>query len=202
MNQQKPIDLSSAKVLQALGSSKIVAEAVAAADAKLATRRELLARDMAKLERDAERDFPKLNAAVETVAQEQRDAEAALWKIKLNGDAALSARSAASFTFTREHSALERELIATAAPEITDFITEIWAQLQNPPTPTLGYDVVKNPITGKREELRSSNVAAIYNRLTALRAAAEKAEAMRLEPDQSNIVERLAHLRSTLPGIN
>ena len=192
--------IPAARLLEALEPTKVAQAALSDLAVRELSVRQDLANRLEELVRTEEREYPKRQAAVDSAVTALRKVEATLLQARMAVNEAQLVRSAASHTFSTQHSAIEHELLASASPEIAAFLDEMRDIITRPPQPSItGSGVSKHPVTGKRQEFRESNFAAINAFLVAVREVISEAEAMRLEPDQSTVAVRLAALRETLP---
>ena len=193
---------SDQQIIAAIEPTPLVQKALGDLATRNAEQRLVIVQRLAAVEKDAERNAPKLAKDLAEATTELRRAEAALLAAARKVHAAQSAKSSAGFAFGREHDELEHQLVLGAAPELAAFIREVSDELNNPPQPNvIDTQVSRNAVTGRREKVEVTNLESIYSRLKALRAAAEKAKLMQLDADQSDVSERLARLRSSLPSI-
>jgi len=192
-----------AETLKLLADSNVLKEAREEAAAQLLAKRKGLAAELRKLEREAEKEFPKLRTAVEAAAAEVHAAESVLDLAREKYRAAASAVSAGSFGHSRSRDELELELRATAAPEIDAFIRSAWEEWESlAKQASTSMEISRHRVTGRRREVGSSNTASINARRQALRHVIAAAEELKLEPiEPASIPARLAKLRDELPSV-
>lgn len=191
------------KFLEFLRGSEVVRKAVAERDNQVQAFRKSAADKLAKLDAAAEASFPKLRAARDAADAEARAAEIQ-WREACNrAQQARNDLSTASQKHASELLRLEAQLAETASPEIAIFISEMLEEHEkcfkqfafSNSTETV------NRITGRKTTVNVNNKASVLARQAAIRDAQAAAEAMRLEPDQSNVSVRLQLLRNNLPAI-
>ena len=115
-----------------------------------------------------------------------------------------AARAKESWEWTTERNALEAAQIETASPLIETFVTEMRKEHDrvgrepNPQTTELQV----NQNTGNRVSVPvKGKVVRVQDRLAAINGAIDAALALRLQPDQSNIAQKLDELRAGLPKV-
>jgi hypothetical protein len=189
-------------VLKLLAGSEFVRKAQSDAAARTLTERVVRVAELSRLERDAERDFPKLRAAADAAMADFVAAEKALAPARAKHAAAAARLSTASFAFTNEHDRLEQELRATASLEISLFVTWAWTEWEANAKALSGHSAIaRHVVTRERRSVGASNLKSITARRAALREAIVVAEAMLFEPDQAGVSARLEQLRQALPAI-
>ena len=190
-------------VVEAILNSPVAKEAESRHQAAIAARRRDLATERAALEKRAVADFRAHEAAQAKATEEHERAVAALRVAKANMGALLAGRAAACHQFDTRVNDIENELRETADPAIAAFIDElrdaIEVTLRTPPVHDV--ETLRNPATGEIRTAARSQRVMPAQRAQALRDAIAAAEALRLEPDQDKVDDRLAALRARLPVI-
>jgi hypothetical protein len=209
------------KLVDALRSSPLARKAVAEHEAATLERRTALVAEIEKLDKNAARELPPLQADVETALAEfnaaqdamlgnhfdrPKYAQAVAARILARGkiDVARDKSVNASLAYSSRRDALERELRESAAPEIklfkSEMLTAFWATRNKPPEirPII---ISANPLAGTASRAIASNAASAAARMRAIRAAMDQADLMALEPDQRGVDVRLEKLRHSLPAI-
>lgn len=197
------IELTTNELLAALRDAPVVRKAVEDKSAAVANRRKELAADLEKLERQAAKDYDDQNSQIAAAQEAVRAVEQALQAARAKLSQANAARTTASFTYDRQRSEIETELVAGAHPAIATFIEwcrDEWHRAQRTPI-VVESDVVKNKVTGRKVETRTTNHSTIVERIDALRAAITEAEDLRLQADQTSVPSQLDALRANLPVI-
>lgn len=192
-----------AAIIDALRHTPEIAAAVASNESRKRSARQELAKRLTKAEDDMAKRVVALDAALDATMHEVKIAEAKLAEARVAASSARMAKTQASFGFTAEHDAIERELRDTCSPEIGLFITEMrdeWDRTLKL-TPEISVDTITNQITGSRVRIETGRgTASILARVAAIREAIATAEEMKLEADQSSVSMLLQELRQNLPA--
>jgi hypothetical protein len=209
------------RLVDALRSSPLARKAVAEHEAAVLERRTALVAEIEKLDKNAERELPPLQQAVDAALAEfnaaqgameanhcdrQKFATAAATRILARGkiDVARDKSVIASLAYSARRDALVRDLRDSAAPEIQLFKSEMltaFLETRNTPPETQSILVSQNALAGRSSSAIKSNAASAAARMRAIRAAMDEADLMALEPDQRGIDVRLEKLRQSLPAI-
>lgn len=195
-------DAPAEAVIDALRGSKIVRDAIAASATQVADQRKRLAAELAALERDSG-DWEAASAEIEAARAAVTELEQKLREAKERFDRARLARASHSHSIAARRDEIVASLRETAPPLIAAFIREMWAEVEKVQKAPVAEEIDGgvNPITGKRViKNPRSNLAALVIRHAAVRHAIEKAEALKLAPDQTSIAAQLEHLRAELPS--
>lgn len=197
-----PSGRSPTTLLTALDGHKVAREAYAVIDDAVAQRRHAVAARMAEVEREAEETFKREHEAIDKAVADLRKAEAAVLAASHVAQHAQAVRSGSSARITAEHDKLERELIATAAPQIAEFLQWVHDELCSRPNPVeIERAIETNKTTGRKSQTVRTNAASIHARLRALREAKAAAEELQLIADQSDVEAQLQRLRDSIPAI-
>lgn len=190
-------------VLDVLRGSEFVQKATAARAAQVLNFRKAAAKKLADLETSTAKLLTDLRAAREAAIEEARAAEIRWREASNNAQRAQNALSSASHNFSSEQIRLENQLVETANPEITLFLSEMYEELEKALKSFAFHHHIetKNVITGSKTVITVNNKTSVLSRREAIREAIAAAEAMRLDPDQSAVSERLQELRQALPAI-
>jgi hypothetical protein len=193
-----------AKILEIVAGSAAVRKAIAEQDALVLERRKFLSSEISCLDRQASRDFPKMEAAVADALAAAREAEKALKDANHKLALAANAKTNASFNYGNMRDELERELRATSNPALTEFIAAMRDATQETRKGfRVEHEVVeRNPITGAVKRTQASNAAEVNRRLAAIDEAMQAAQDMALDPDQSSVPNKLAKLKAGLPALS
>ncbi len=193
------------QIIDALSQTPAVKDALASQHTRSVATRADLRRELAELEKAATKELPKLSKAVDSAIEGQRRAEVALLEAKRAVDRAVSARSNFSFSYDRQADVLNGLLRAGADNASIDAFVS-WANkaIDEARRAPIAIDVqtTTSQVTKAKITTASTNKPSILARIDALRSAIEKAEAMRLESDQSNVTGALAALKAALPAIS
>jgi DNA-binding NarL/FixJ family response regulator len=194
---------SDEKLLAALRRSPVVEKIIVEDAARAIAERQKIIDARAELERKASVDFPKLDKAVQSAIAGKVEVEKAIQAANYKLNAAVAAKSAASSFYTMEDHRLEQILRDGADRSLfDDFAYDMRTELIDARKKYVGGTVtVKNRATRKDESVGFNNADSVNLRLSAINAAMEEAENLRLRADQSGVAERLAALRATLPEI-
>ncbi len=197
---QRLTEMKLGRIVDALMPHPVVQAALAEDQRQKTEARRAVAERLAAITAAAAKSLPKSRAALDVAKAELVRAEKALLGARAKVQRLQQEASNTSFAFTREHDALEQQLIAGADPAILVFIDEMRSIVERPPQVTMTESRIDvHPVTGRRQEVRETNFAAIQRYLEAVREAISQAEALRLLPDQTDIEARLAQLRTSLP---
>jgi len=197
-------DLDTQKFLDALQAHPIGKEIKNTAQAETIAARKKLIEALAANEAKADKAFPLLAKAVDTAVAKVRAAEKALQAANEDLWKANQAKSNASFDHTGERHRIEALLSDT---EYYETITEFQREMRNGQDDArkqfdFHNEVIVNALTGATTHRGYDNRASVDARISAMRAAIDQAEALRLIADQSNVPERLAAIRSSLPKVS
>jgi hypothetical protein len=124
-------------------------------------------------------------------------------EIKLG--ASTTGKVALSFSFQARRDELHRRLRQTAHPAIAAFVHQMRYEEMDKlrkEQPREASTWTRSAVTGKRVGNSSSNLASIVIRMHAVRRAADDAEALYLQPDQSTVPAQLGELLRNLPDID
>ena len=170
--------------------------------AAVIAKRKALAANIAELKAKREAERPKVIANQEAAINERQKALASL---KAADDHLLAAGLARDRLFIdgQRIEWLECGLAAEAAPEIDVFIT--WCRDDVTATRAaldVRHNRKKHFVTGEITfTVAFSNEDSVSARIAALGAAIERAELLKLEPDQGRMDKRLAEIRKSIPSI-
>lgn len=190
-------------ILDLLKGSKFIEDAAADKARHVLAFRKTAVAKLTKIEADAELTFPKLRTARERAIASARTAEIEWQKACAVAQQAQRELSSASHSHSTEQMKLEQQLIETASPEIALFLADMrdaWEDCFKKFS-FHNHTATENVITGRKVTINSNNKASVMARQAAIRDAQAEAEAMRLEPDQSNVSARLQAIRNNLPPI-
>lgn len=211
-------DASDQAVIDALRRSPVVAHAVEERAAALLEERGALVTELAKLERDAEKTLPKLQAARETAAAKIRTAQIAMTSAAglIFGEQSAAreiARAewaeahqkclAASLAYTAAHDELEHKLRSTASLLIVAFKTEMLNEIDKlgKSPVTEDAEVSTNIVTGRKKvRVHRSSAFAKTIRLHAILVAIDAADRLALVADQATVPGELDRMRAALPS--
>jgi hypothetical protein len=192
-----------AKVVELLAKSPAVKKALAEDEAAVLEHRKHLSSEMARLDREAAKAFPKLEAAVADALATVKEADKALKAANVRLGQASTAKMNASFNYGNERDGVEHELRSSASPLLAEFISEMRDALQE--TRKAFYvereHVSRNPITGRVKRTQASNVTEVNRRIEAINAAIEAAQRMQLDPQQTDVATKIAKLKAGLPTV-
>ncbi|UYO37487.1 hypothetical protein KQX62_12030 [Rhodopseudomonas palustris] len=212
---QTPSNVDTGKLLSALAGSTLYAEISAEQAAKVAERRVEIAAELKKLIDGAMAQRDKREAAEVAAAGELKAAEAAVIEARKKLAAAQSVKLTASFAFSNRHDALQAELRHTASPAIAEFLRWIrdeedrLRRIPSDATVVSGTRQIvpqgeRDKITGAWREIKRTepyHIERVWKAQDALAAARTAAEEMQLDPDQSEVAERIEALRTSIPEV-
>ena len=175
-----------AQVVELLRQTPAAKEALAGRDAELVNDRRGLVSELRKLERDAEREAPKLAAALEAATTSLLDAEKALASARARLTAVQGRRSAASAEYDGARQRIEVLLREGADNDAIDgFRCDMLDELELTRKLIAAIEVtLPNRVTGRSVRETRSNSASVNARCQSIMRAMEAADALRLEPDQ------------------
>lgn len=174
---------------------KVTAEELAATLA----RRQELASQMTKLDREREQEAQRLRADVDTARKKRDKAAAELAAAQQELNRTTGVASGASHRHGHQRALLERELVESASPAIDDFAEEMMRAHDQAMRDGIRTGETRD-WTGRRTH--QSNRESVVAFLAATRATREAALALKLEPlDEKALMARLAALRAALPEI-
>jgi hypothetical protein len=182
------------------GSEFVKAAAVAQAAAQTLARRGLIAQ-IRTLERDYEKRRPQLEAELAAAIAGVKQAEAALLAAQKRANAALGAKSTASYTYSAQRDRLEQQLRESAHPALASWVREMLDELDRT-RKKFSYIETRetHPITRLARRIVTNNAQSVAKRVAAIMAAIEEAERLKLElDDQTSIPEMLGALAAGLP---
>lgn len=190
------------KFLQAIRTSELGARIAADIDSQRLADRQQLADELAKIDEDTEKAYPKAVAAFEKQAAEVRKLEEQLQTARGKLAQLAGARTALSATYTARRADLEMDLAKSASPLIREFVT--WCHEELDRTRKLlstRYWTESNPVTRRRQDRCESNSDQVNARRAALMAAIEAANDMALIADQSGVPQALGTIKGNLPEV-
>ena len=189
-------------VIDALRGSATVKKALVDRDAEIVRDRRRLVDELARREETAERDFPLMAQAIDAAMVEVRAAETKLKEAKNKVGLAVAAKSNASFAYQDRRQEIEAALIRGASPMIGQFVDEMRDEIVATRKRNFAsHTQIANPITRAAKFSTLTNHPAVLARVAAAEAVIQQAEALRLEPDQSDIAAKLDQLRASLPAV-
>jgi hypothetical protein len=194
------MDPTSREFIEALRVSEVGAQIASQLDAaRLADRRQL-ADELARINSEIEKAYPRAVSAYEKQAAEVRKLEEALQAARTKAMQLAGARTTLSARYTSSRLDLEAQLAATASPLLRDFIARMREEAERTRkalTTTVRTEV--NFVTGRKNDVVESNSARIRARLAAISAAVEAAQGAMLLADQSGIPDLLFRLEAGVP---
>ncbi len=193
---------SAADILDAIRESPPIAAALGEAESQRVARRQAKLDRLAAIDRDAAGQFPKLIKDTSDAVAAQRRAEAALVVAKQKVDVAMAARLDFTVQTERERRQLQAELRAGADGQSISAFAEWIEDSIQAAARSVRVPVVERSEVGAETVITvTSNVGSINSRCTALRAARDEVEALRLVADQSSVPSRIAALKAGIPPI-
>ena len=197
---QQPTEMKISDVVSALLPHPAVQAALAETARQKAEARRALAARLTAITAAAAKAAPKTRTAIDAARAELALAEKARAAAVANLQRLQRDAAGAAVVFTREHDALERQLISGADPAIEAFLVEMRDIITNPPQPSVAEEFTRtHPVTGRKEHVVVTNWTAAHRYLEAVREAVHTAEGLRLLPDQSEVPRMLDELRAGLP---
>jgi hypothetical protein len=170
-------------------------------DQRLNRCRELLA-EREQIEAARDEASTKLSQAVTEAEREEKEAQTALAAAKRKRATASAESLSVAGGFRFKLANVSRELGTLASPEIAEFIGEMIDADQQTRL-ALRFDEGRSEphfISGRREQIISSNREAIIERIAAIRVAVSEAKAMKFSATpRDEIVRRLEELKNGLP---
>lgn len=166
-------------------------------------KRQASAASIAELKAKQAAEYPVAIANQEAAIAEHRKAHASLMAAAERLRRANLACERISLIDGQRILALEGELAADATPEIGVFIA--WCREDMTATRAkldVRHNRHKHFVTGEITlTVAFSNEDSVSARLAGLTAAMERAELLKLEPDQGRMEKRLAEIRKTIPAV-
>jgi hypothetical protein len=203
MAEAAVLKMSEQKVLRAVMESAPGKAAAAKVSAEeLADRKRLLSA-LSDLETE-ERGAIATRERRDDVAGELAAARAKVRELEALVANSTAARIGQSFGFQARRDELHRRLRETASPLIAAFVRDMWKESEKLRKQTVLEEGtrVRSPVTRKMIGIVRSNMAAIVLRSHAIRRAIEDAEALYLQPDQSDVAAKLGSLLRDLPDVD
>jgi hypothetical protein len=194
---------SDQKLLDVLKQSPDIQKIIADDHARTVSERQKIIAAMAALDARSERDFLALEKAVQIAIAGVREADKALRAANDRLGAASYAKSGANYAYTSERQRLE-ELLRDGVDSamFDDFQRQMRDELDKTRKQFEGGSVrFVNRLTDRGEERGYNNGPSVNARLSAISAAMEEAERLRISADQSTVAARLAELRANLPKV-
>ena len=189
-------------IIGVLKGSRAFKDAAAEHSAALIQQRQGMVDQLAKLEADAEVEFPKLTADIEKAVAAAKKAEEALKVAKQKVAAAAAKRTSASQVAASTKLELETALAASASPLIDAFIAEMRDDEYQTRKSISGFSQTEtNQVTGVTRHRVYSNAESLQARIAAINAAIETANQLKFKPDQAGVEETLNALRKSLPAV-
>jgi len=192
-------------LLQAVADSPEGKKAHAVLEARTLADRERLAAELAGLDKQELAAIEAQGAGHAKAIKELAAARAKVKELENKVLASAGAKIGSSFSFQSRRDALQRQLKETAHPAIAAFIHQMQhdeMEKLRKEQPRVNTTRTRSAITGKFVGSETNNLAAIVIRMHACRRAAEDAEALYFQPDQSTVPAQLGELLRNLPGID
>jgi hypothetical protein len=208
-NEDRPVNALSpnAEFIEAMKRAPAGQAVIKAEHARTVAARQKLIDELAKLDADALKTFPRLDAAIQTEIAATRGVELALKaqneKLRLAG----LAKSSAVIAYDSGRRRIEAELRDTLAAKIVDeFQRSMRDEIDAAMKKHEGGRVQENRPLARdpRERILIhgyGNRVSVAARLDAIHAAIAAAENLRIAADQTDILVRLDGLRAGLPEI-
>jgi hypothetical protein len=146
-------------VIDLIAETPIVKQAIAERNAAEALRRRTMIGELRRLEREMQKAYPELDAAVQAAIAAVTKADAAALAARRQLDVAAGAKAQAAYRFTSAHDRLEAELRGSSSPAIREFISAMLDEL-DPTQRAVAWatEHTHNPVTGRAR--RSAGCAA------------------------------------------
>ena len=202
---QKAADARKAeRLLEAMAASGPGKAAAAKLAAEDLVERKRLAAELAGLDEEelaARRDL----ADPAELKEELTALRARVRELEIKLGASTTGKAALSLSFQARRDELHRRLRQTAHPAIAAFVHQMRYEEMDKlrkEQPREASTLTRSAVTGKRVGSSTSNLASIVIRMHAVRRAAEDAEALYLQPDQTTVPAQLDELLRNLPSID
>jgi hypothetical protein len=199
-----PLLKTAANVVELIAETPLVREALAQRSAAIALQRSVQIKELARLQREAMKSFPALEAALQAAVTAVKDADRAALEARRRFDRAAGEKAEAAYRYTGAVDRLEDQLRKTASPAIKEFVSEMLTALDETRKAAAWSTTHEvNEVTGAGRTTTANNLKSLSARIDAVREAIRIAEELALsEADQSVVPAKLAELRAALPIID
>ena len=202
MDQALP-EQALAPIVAALRNSPEVVGFMAKRAQQTVDNRKKIAAKIAQLENAAGPQFKDLSTAIDAAKAAYDTAQADVHAAGAAYNKAVAARTCHCTAYSAKRDALETPMIESASPLIAEFggaMRDEWERATHEALPQTEVQI--NPNTGKRSVAPiKGKVVRPIDRMHAIRAAIDAALALRFEPDQSTVQDKLGALQASLPKV-
>ncbi len=199
----KPTELAA---LSALARRPDVQKTVAEDLARIVAERKARLDRIATLDKKAETEWPAGQLAIKAAVAKVREAERRLREANEGLLAANAAASRATNVYTLARQAEEGVLVAGAdgatIEALKSKLLDELDRLRRGGVLIIGAATERNAVTRRATIRRFSNVKSVHARMLAVRDAYEKADLLKIEPDQAGLPAVIAEIWASLPTVD